>query len=145
MKIYTRRGDRGETDLFGGGRVAKDHLRVSAYGEELVAKLDADRGDPMLATIPVKAIRALPELHLIADHLSSAVLIRFEVVRDFEALDSSYSTLWGGMRDLMARARRVGFRSVVANRARVAVLDASLPRDSAAGDLQQIHLLNFRY
>ena len=33
MKIYTRRGDRGETDLFGGGRVPKDHLRVAAYGE----------------------------------------------------------------------------------------------------------------
>lgn len=32
MKIYTRRGDRGETDLFGGERVAKDHLRVEAYG-----------------------------------------------------------------------------------------------------------------
>ncbi len=33
VKIYTRRGDRGETDLFGGGRVAKDDLRVIAYGE----------------------------------------------------------------------------------------------------------------
>jgi cob(I)alamin adenosyltransferase len=33
VKIYTRRGDRGETDLFGGGRVAKDALRVSAYGD----------------------------------------------------------------------------------------------------------------
>ncbi len=32
MKIYTRRGDRGETDLFGGQRVAKDDLRVEAYG-----------------------------------------------------------------------------------------------------------------
>ena len=32
MTIYTRRGDRGETDLFGGPRVAKDHLRVEAYG-----------------------------------------------------------------------------------------------------------------
>ncbi len=32
MKIYTRRGDRGETDLFGDGRVAKDDLRVDAYG-----------------------------------------------------------------------------------------------------------------
>lgn len=33
MKIYTRTGDRGETALFGGGRVPKDHLRVTAYGE----------------------------------------------------------------------------------------------------------------
>ena len=32
MKIYTRRGDGGETDLFGGPRVAKDALRVEAYG-----------------------------------------------------------------------------------------------------------------
>jgi len=33
MKIYTKTGDRGETGLFGGGRVAKDHIRVDAYGE----------------------------------------------------------------------------------------------------------------
>ncbi|MBW3627987.1 MAG: cob(I)yrinic acid a,c-diamide adenosyltransferase [Gemmatimonadetes bacterium] len=32
MKIYTRTGDLGETGLFGGGRVAKDHVRVEAYG-----------------------------------------------------------------------------------------------------------------
>lgn len=32
MKIYTRTGDKGETALFGGGRVPKDHLRVRAYG-----------------------------------------------------------------------------------------------------------------
>jgi cob(I)alamin adenosyltransferase len=32
LKIYTRRGDRGETDLFAGGRVRKDHPRVEAYG-----------------------------------------------------------------------------------------------------------------
>jgi cob(I)alamin adenosyltransferase len=32
MKVYTRRGDDGETDLFGGERVPKDHARVDAYG-----------------------------------------------------------------------------------------------------------------
>ena len=32
MKIYTRRGDGGETGLFGGGRVPKDDARVEAYG-----------------------------------------------------------------------------------------------------------------
>jgi len=33
MRIYTRTGDTGETGLFGGGRVAKDHKRVAAYGD----------------------------------------------------------------------------------------------------------------
>lgn len=31
-KIYTRTGDEGDTALFGGGRVPKDHARVQAYG-----------------------------------------------------------------------------------------------------------------
>jgi cob(I)alamin adenosyltransferase len=33
MRIYTKTGDSGQTGLFGGGRVAKDHTRVEAYGE----------------------------------------------------------------------------------------------------------------
>jgi cob(I)alamin adenosyltransferase len=33
MKIYTKTGDEGDTGLFGGGRVPKDHPRVAAYGE----------------------------------------------------------------------------------------------------------------
>lgn len=32
MKIYTKRGDKGETDLFGGERVSKAHIKVRAYG-----------------------------------------------------------------------------------------------------------------
>jgi cob(I)alamin adenosyltransferase len=32
FKIYTKTGDKGETALFGGRRVAKSHLRVDAYG-----------------------------------------------------------------------------------------------------------------
>lgn len=33
MKIYTKTGDRGETGLLGGARVAKDDPRVAAYGD----------------------------------------------------------------------------------------------------------------
>lgn len=33
MKIYTRKGDKGETGLLGGGRVPKSSPRVAAYGE----------------------------------------------------------------------------------------------------------------
>ncbi|MDX1419160.1 MAG: cob(I)yrinic acid a,c-diamide adenosyltransferase [Rubricoccaceae bacterium] len=32
MKVYTRTGDDGTTGLFGGGRVAKSHPRIAAYG-----------------------------------------------------------------------------------------------------------------
>ena len=41
MKVYTRRGDGGQTDLFGGERTDKDALRVEAYGavDELNATL----------------------------------------------------------------------------------------------------------
>ena len=43
MKIYTRRGDQGETSLFGGGRTRKDDSRVEAYGtvDELNAAIGA--------------------------------------------------------------------------------------------------------
>lgn len=33
MKIYTKSGDKGKTSLLSGKRVAKNHLRLSAYGE----------------------------------------------------------------------------------------------------------------
>lgn len=33
MKIYTKTGDLGETGLFGGSRVSKSSLRVTAYGQ----------------------------------------------------------------------------------------------------------------
>ncbi len=32
MKIYTRKGDQGQTSLIGGTRVPKYHLRIEAYG-----------------------------------------------------------------------------------------------------------------
>ncbi|MBN2485945.1 MAG: cob(I)yrinic acid a,c-diamide adenosyltransferase [Bacteroidales bacterium] len=41
MKIYTKTGDRGTTALIGGKRVAKDHVRIEAYGtaDELISFL----------------------------------------------------------------------------------------------------------
>lgn len=60
MKIYTKTGDEGETGLFGGERVPKDHRRVAAYGDvdELNAAVGLARAtapvdfeDPLLQTI----------------------------------------------------------------------------------------------
>jgi cob(I)alamin adenosyltransferase len=45
MPIYTRTGDRGDTGLFGNRRVAKDHIRIEAYGtvDELNAHVGSVR------------------------------------------------------------------------------------------------------
>ena len=67
MKIYTRTGDTGDTGLFGGGRVPKNHLRVEAYGE--VDELNAAIG---LAAVPVEVDGAdalLERLRLIQEDL----------------------------------------------------------------------------
>jgi len=56
VKVYTRRGDTGETDLFGGGRVRKDDLRVEAYGA--VDELNAFVGVAAAASVQ-EDVRAL--------------------------------------------------------------------------------------
>jgi len=49
VKVYTRRGDAGQTDLFGGRRVGKDDVRVEAYGE--VDELNACVGVALAAGV----------------------------------------------------------------------------------------------
>ena len=56
MKIYTKTGDKGETSLVGGARVAKDDLRVAAYGD--VDEANAAIG-AALATTPAELAAAL--------------------------------------------------------------------------------------
>jgi cob(I)alamin adenosyltransferase len=53
LKIYTKTGDDGQTALFGGGRVEKDHPRVEAYGDvdELNACLGMARSVEMMPRV----------------------------------------------------------------------------------------------
>jgi len=48
MKIYTKTGDQGETGLFGGPRVSKDHARIEAFGT--VDELNSQLG--LIRTLP---------------------------------------------------------------------------------------------
>jgi len=64
MKVYTKRGDAGETDLFGSGRVTKDDRRVEAYGE--VDELNACVGQAI-------ATGVLPELIEPLERIQSAL------------------------------------------------------------------------
>jgi len=86
MKIYTKTGDAGDTGLFGGGRVAKNHPRVEAYGDvdELNAVLGVVRSTDPLPRIddiilPIQrdlfaigALLATPNLEKMEQHLVKA-------------------------------------------------------------------------
>jgi cob(I)alamin adenosyltransferase len=60
MKIYTKKGDRGETGLFGGSRVSKSHARVEAYG--VVDELNALLGLARAESLPEEIDRVLGRL-----------------------------------------------------------------------------------
>lgn len=60
MSLYTGRGDRGETDLMGGSRVRKDHLRVEAMGA--VDELNAVLGVAIAALPPGDAADRLARI-----------------------------------------------------------------------------------
>jgi cob(I)alamin adenosyltransferase len=86
MKIYTRTGDRGDTGLFGGGRVPKTHPRVEAYGDvdELNATLGLARAIEVMprvdeVIVPVQrdlfaigALLATPDGEKMKSHLEKA-------------------------------------------------------------------------
>ena len=64
MKIYTKTGDEGQTSLYGGKRVPKDHIRIESYGT--VDELNSNIG------FLISSINHLPlkkELFTIQDYL----------------------------------------------------------------------------
>jgi cob(I)alamin adenosyltransferase len=99
VSIYTGTGDEGDTGLFGGGRVPKDHARVAAYGDvdELNSAIGAVRAtpplgfqDPILETIQRDLFSlgghlATPDPEKVAKALEKAELSEARV-REFESL-----------------------------------------------------------
>jgi cob(I)alamin adenosyltransferase len=59
MTLYTRTGDKGETGLFGGGRVPKTHPRVRAYGS--IDELNSHLGVVRAALAGDAALKGLDE------------------------------------------------------------------------------------
>lgn len=73
MKIYTKRGDKGETSLLGGQRVPKHHLRIEAYGtvDELNAFLGLLRDqEGMLTEVKEEIVFIQETLFTIGSHLA---------------------------------------------------------------------------
>jgi cob(I)alamin adenosyltransferase len=107
MKIYTKTGDAGDTGLFGGGRVPKDHPRVQAYGsvDELNASLGMARALEPLPRIddvllPIQrdlfslgALLATPDPAKVRDHLEKASLGDARIAELERAIDDGEAEL----------------------------------------------------
>ncbi len=107
MKIYTKTGDGGETGLFGGGRVLKNHLRVEAYGavDELNAAIGFARAfepaglaDALLLEVQrdlfaIGGQLASPEPGKVAQALAKAALGAGRVAALEAAIDSAEVSL----------------------------------------------------
>jgi len=109
--------------------------RQASYGTRLCAKLDMALGDPEISLLPVGVVDAAPEFYLVADHLDFCVLIRSTIARDFGTLVEGFDSLWGAIRELQARARQSGYRTIVANRAFVRLEKQLLSSTSQQRDL----------
>jgi cob(I)alamin adenosyltransferase len=74
MKIYTKRGDAGETGLYGDARVPKDDLRIRSYGtlDELNASLGVVLSLPLLSSeLKARLMRIQGELFQIGAELAT--------------------------------------------------------------------------
>jgi cob(I)alamin adenosyltransferase len=106
-KIYTKTGDDGDTGLFGGGRVAKDHPRVEAYGavDELNATIGLARSIEMMPRIdeviaPVQrdlfalgALLATPDLEKMKEQLEKARISDARIAQLEQAIDDGEAEL----------------------------------------------------
>jgi len=89
MRIYTRKGDSGETDLAGGVRVGKDAARIEANGtvEELNAVLGLVRSEALPEAIDILLERIQNELFEVGAELA-ALGTRTIGPRHVEALEA---------------------------------------------------------
>ena len=107
MKIYTKTGDKGETGLFGGGRVPKDDPRVEAYGDvdELNAVIGMARAvevmpriDEVLVSVQrdlfaIGALLATPDREKMAQHLQKARIDERRIAELEQAIDDADAEL----------------------------------------------------
>lgn len=73
MKIYTKKGDEGQTSLFGGKRMPKNQTRIEAYGtiDELNSHIGFLRDSIVFTDIQNELIKIQEELFTLGSHIAS--------------------------------------------------------------------------
>ena len=97
MKIYTRGGDKGQTSLFGGARVAKNDARIEAYGtiDELNSFIGVARAAWASSPIDGELAAIQSDLFDVGAQLASPGIARFSGVKKerVDALEHSIDTM----------------------------------------------------
>lgn len=89
MKIYTKTGDQGETGLFGGSRVKKNHARIEAYGtlDELNAFVGLLRDHVQEESVCDLLFAVQNRLFSIGSYLATPPGGKFEMPLDIQEAD----------------------------------------------------------
>lgn len=102
VRVYSRRGDLGETSLFSGPRVGKDHPRIEAVGavDELSSFLALARAqklpdsiDSLLEKIQLKLIAVGTEIAAITPSKHEVPLLQPDDIRHLEKMIDSFDAL----------------------------------------------------
>lgn len=83
VKVYTKKGDCGETSLFGGQKVDKNSLRVEAYGkaDELNSLIGVIISEDVSKNILSKLTRTQNELFVLGTDLATPIDVKVKVPR----------------------------------------------------------------
>jgi len=108
MKIYTKKGDSGETSLFGGERVPKNSKRIEAYGT--VDEMNSTIGVAMSFGVDTRTKELLDEIQIqlfvlgsdLATPPSKKVKINRIGVEEIEFLEHSIDELEESLEPLMS-------------------------------------------
>jgi len=112
-RVYTRRGDQGQTSLAGGQRVAKDSPRIEAYGT--VDELNAFLGAARVTAVELAAVEA---------RLNLLVTILLRVQHELFNLGSILATL---PEDVHPRQARITDADITRLESEIDTMNADLP------------------
>lgn len=106
-----------------------------------ILKLSNENGDPEITTLPPQVLTEVETQYILPEILSSCFVLRDSVITNVGCLDETYETLAGALQQYLCKARRCGFRCIVANNAVVSAAsdNSSWLVSVGRGDLIRAH------
>ncbi|MCC7124478.1 MAG: glycosyltransferase [Acidobacteria bacterium] len=91
--------------------------RVSPRGGPAAHVFAPAQGDDTTGTlVPVRALAYAPDFQFLTETLAPLLLLRADIPANLPVVVDGWHDVWGACEDLLTRARRAGFRTVLCNR-----------------------------